>query len=218
MTRFFRERWIELLIAGVWLQSVISALFTGNLALLAITTLGGLALLALIFWIVSKVQKRSLSLEYGHGEAFDVPRQAVIFSVGRQVQTACLALREQRPQWVGLLCSRITETTAESIHGESGLDAEHVQKEIVDPWNVEELRVKLTFILDWLDRQCVPREEIVIDITGGTSIMSAAAFSIAVEQHIDCQCVRSDYDENNHPISGTQRGVFVMHHHDVKTD
>ena len=53
LKRFFRTRWVELLIAGVWLQSVISAVFTGDLALLALTTLGGLVVLAIVFSLVA---------------------------------------------------------------------------------------------------------------------------------------------------------------------
>ena len=210
LRRFFQERWIELLIAGVWLQSVISAAFTGNLILLVGTTLGGLVLLAVIFGLVSIVQHGKRPPKYGLGEAFDVPRQALIISVGQQKSTALLACRAQQPQWLGLLCSRTTEAVADLIQAEAGFDDDHIQKEIADPWNIEELRSKLTFILEWLTRKGVPPEAIVIDITGGTAIMSAAAFSIGAEQRIDCQYVRSDYDADNRPIPNTQRGVFVV--------
>jgi hypothetical protein len=32
---------------------------------------------------------------------------------------------------------------------------------------------------------------------------------VAHERQIDCQYVRSDYDADNRPIRGTQRGAFV---------
>jgi hypothetical protein len=209
LRHFFKERWVELLVAGVWLQSVISAAFTGNLILLALTTLGGLALLALIFSLVGRLRHGRRPPKYGVGEAFAVPRQALIISVGKQPNTAVFTCREQKPQWLGLLCSRATEGVADTIQVEAGLDDDHVTKKIADPWNIEELRIELTLILDWLARNNVPPEAIVIDITGGTAIMSAAAFSIAAERHIDSQYVRSDYDANNAPIPNTQRGVFV---------
>ncbi|MDY7041291.1 MAG: hypothetical protein SVX38_10560, partial [Chloroflexota bacterium] len=94
----------------------------------------------------------------------------------------------------------------------SGLDADHIQKEIVDPWSVVEVRDKTTFILDWLTRHGVERAEIAVDITGGTAIMSAAAFSLATEWQVDCQYVRSDYGDDNKPIPKTQRAMFVTRH------
>ena len=212
LKRFLQSRWIELLVAGVWLQSVISAAFTGDLALLALTTLGGLALLVLIFWLVRRIgqaRSRRRAPVYGLGEAFAIPRRAVIFTVGIQKETALLALGAQEPEWVGLICSRETVPVAGEIESASGLDADHVQVEVVDPWSVVEVRAKAGFLLDWLARQGVDPVETTVDITGGTSIMSAGAFSVAAERRIDCQYVRSDYDEANQPKPNTQRGVFV---------
>jgi hypothetical protein len=205
---FFRTRWVELLIAGVWLQSVISAAFTGSLALLAITTLGGLALLALIFWLVGRVRGRRRP-DYGPNEAFVVPRRALICTVGKQKETALFSLSRQRPEWLGLICTRQSEDVAGEIEAASELDAQHVRKEIVDPWSVAEVRAKTAFLLDWLARHGVPPAEVAVDITGGTSIMTASAFSMACERQVDCQYVRSEYDADNRPIRGTQRGVFV---------
>jgi len=211
LKRFFKARWVELLIAGVWLQSVVSAAFTGSLVLLALTTLGGLALLIVVFWLVGTL-RRHRSPAYGDSEAFVTPRQAVVFTVGRQPHTILFALQSQKPTWLGLICSRETEATADDIRAKSGLEDGRVQKEIVDPWSVIEVREKLAFVFDWLARQGVKREEIVLDITGGTAIMSAGAFSLAVERQVDCQYVRSDYDAENRPIPNTQRAVFVARH------
>ena len=215
LKQFFRSRWVELLIAGVWLQSVISAAFTGSLALLALTALGGLVLLAVIFALVGWLRRRRPPT-YGKGEAFDVPRQALVFTVGKQKATLSFALESQRPTWLGLICSWASEETADEIKAASGIDAEHVKKEIVDPWNVVEVREKTAFILDWLTQRGVAPTEVAVDITGGTAIMSAGAFSVAAERQIDCQYVRSDYDDNNKPIPDTQRGVHVTHYEQVR--
>ena len=205
---FFRTRWVELLIAGVWLQSVIGAAFTGSWELLATMALGGLGLLALIFWLVDRLHRRRPPT-YGDGEAFGVPRQAVLFTVGMQPDTIAYALDRQRPAWLGLICSRRSREVADQIAAASGLDPQRVQLEIVDPWNVDEVRDKTAFVLDWLARHGVAPAETAVDITGGTSIMTASAFTVAHERRVDCQYVRSDYDANNRPVRGTQRGVFV---------
>lgn len=209
LKRFFRTRWVELLVAGVWLQSVISALFTGDLVLLAITTFGGLIVLALIFRLVGRLGRRRIP-SYGDSEAFAVPRQALVFTVGRQAETVLFAVQNQRPAWLGLVCSRETETTADEIAAASGLDEAHVQREIVDPWSVVEVRAKVAFILDWLAQQGVARQAVAVDVTGGTAVMSAGAFSLAAEREVDSQYVRSDYGDDNRPIPNTQRAVFVV--------
>ncbi|MBN1954087.1 MAG: hypothetical protein JW900_03450 [Anaerolineae bacterium] len=210
MRRFFRERWIELLIAGIWLQSVISAAFSGSWALLATTTLGGLVLLLAVFWIVGRLARRRRP-SYGEGEAFATPRQAMVFTVGRQFQTILFVLENQqpRPDWLGIVCSRETIAVADEIKTRLGMSDDQVQPEIVDPWSVVEVRTKTASILDWLASKGIAPTEVAVDITGGTAIMSAGAFSMAAERHIDCQYVRSDYDENNKPIPNTQRAVFV---------
>ncbi len=205
--RFFQSRWVELLIAGIWLQSVVSAAFTGSLLLLAVTTLGGLVLLVVIFWLVALLRRRRP--RYGAGEAFQIPRDGLIFTVGGQKDTLLLALQRQKPAWLGLICSRQTEELAAVVAEASGLEADCIQKESVDPWSVVEVRAKTAFLLDWLAQHRVELSRTAIDITGGTAIMSAGAFSVATERRVDCQYVRSDYDADNKPLPHTQRGVFV---------
>jgi hypothetical protein len=217
LKQFFRSRWVELLIAGVWLQSVISAAFSGSLALLAITTLGGLVLLAIIFWLVGRF-RRPPPPEYGDSEAFDTPRQALVFTVGRQKDSVLFALAAQQPAWLGLVCSRETEEVADEILAYSRLPGRCVQKEIVDPWSVVEVREKTAFILDWLARHELAPDDIAVDITGGTAIMSAAAFSMCAERQTDSQYIRSEYDQDNKLIPGTQRGVFVARYHQPPVD
>ncbi len=211
LQRFFRERWPELLIAGVWLQSVVNAVFTGRLTLIGLTLFGGLAVVALVFWL-ARWMRRPPRPDFGGSEAFRVERQALVFTVGGQKDTILLALRAHKPAWLGLICSRATEAVAMQVAAESGLEAEQIQKEIVDPWSVTEVREKLGFILAWLDGHGVTTEQVAVDLTGGTAIMSCGAYSLVAERQIDCQYIRSDFDENNKPIPGTQRGVFVARH------
>jgi hypothetical protein len=208
LTRYFRSRWLELLVAGVWLQSVVSAAFSGSWVVFALTTVGGLVVLLAILAVVGRVRGRKKAL-YGASEAFHAPCQALIFTVGRQKDTILLAMEVQQPSWLGLICTRQTEELAHEVAQASGFDAEQVQVELVDPWSVVEVRAKTAFLLDWLARHGVPPRQISVDITGGTSIMSAGAFSMASERQINTQYVRSDYDQDNQPLPGSQRGVFV---------
>ena len=208
-SHFFRARWVEILITGIWLQSVISALFTGIWWLIAATFVGGLIVVLLVLWGVDRVTGNTSKPRYGDGEAFGLPRRALLFTVGMQDATIRFALDRQQPEWLGLICTRQSWEVGQQIADRSGLDEEHVQIETVDPWSVTEVRSKAHFILEWFRAGGVEPAQAVVDITGGTSIMTAAAFSVACERQIDCQYVRSDYDEHNRVIHGTQRAVYV---------
>jgi hypothetical protein len=52
-------------------------------------------------------------------------------------------------------------------------------------------------------------EEIALDPTGGMTPMSLGAFSVAQERQIDSQYVRSNYDDQNRPIRGSQELIFL---------
>ncbi len=208
LKHFLRQRWEELLIAGIWLQAVIAAAFTGNWVVFVVAVLGGMALIVAVFVSIGWWKRRNIPI-YGENEAFSVPRRALVFTVGGQQHTIQFALKGQQPQWLGLICSKGTEPIADGIIAVSGLPEDHIQKEVVDPWNVVDIRRQMSSILDWLHFHQVAADEIAVDITGGTTIMSVAAFSAAAERQIDCQYVRSDFDADNKPIARTQRGVFV---------
>jgi hypothetical protein len=210
MRAFFQERWAELLIAGVWLQSVVSAIFTGNLTVMALTAFGGLALLALIFVVVERLRQSSRHPEWGGQGAFDINREAVVFTVGGQTETIEFALGHQKPEWVGMICSWQTDAKADGLKAKLGLDDDHVRKVVVNAFVAEDVREGLDSILRWLATKHVNTKDIAVDITGGTSIMSAGAYSRAAEQKIDCQYVQSNYDEKNQREEGSEHGVFVV--------
>ncbi len=210
LSRFFRTRWVELLVAGVWLQSTVGAALAGDWRLLALTGLGGLLLLAAVFWLIEKLRRKRAAPQ-GVGEAFQVQRRGLILTVGGQKSTALFAISSQKPAWLGLLCSRQTETVAEEIINVSELPVERVQKEIADPWDVVDVRDKMQTLVKWLTRKGVPLGEIALDITGGTTPMSVGAFTVAEEQGLDTQYVRSQY-EGNRPIEKTQEGILVSRH------
>jgi hypothetical protein len=207
LTGFFKSRWVEVLITGVWLQSVINALFTANITLILLTALGGLALLIVIFVLVSRLSPKPPPPTYDRGEVMEVLRDAVIFTVGGQDETIRFALDSQEPKWLGLICSSRTQEIAQRVIAYSGLDEDHIRSEIVDPWSVPDVRAQTDSLLSWLQRNGVAKERIVVDFTGGTAIMSAGAYSQAIENRVDTQYIRSDYNERFDVEKNTQRGV-----------
>lgn len=208
---FFRSRWIELLIAGVWLQSVVGAALTRDWRLLAITGLGGLVFLVVIFWVVAHFQHRRVA-PLGVGEAFQIPRKALILTVGMPVEPGLFVVQSQLPSHLGVICSHQSEPTAEEIIAASGLPVEQTQKMVVDPWDILDVRDKTEIILRWLKRKGIQAQETSLDITGGTTPMSVGMFSMAEEWGIDTQYIRSKYDANNKPIPKSQEGILVSRH------
>jgi len=209
--RFLRSRWIELLVAGVWLQSTVGAVLTMDWRLMAVTGLGGLVVLAVIFWVFGRFQRRRVA-PLGTGEAFQIPRKALIITVGMPKEPGLYAIQSQHPAFIGLICSHLTEPTAQEIITASGLSFEHTQKMIVDPWDILDVREKTETILKWLVRRGIQPQETSLDITGGTTLMSVGVFSIAEEWGIDTQYIRSKYDANNKPIPKSQEGILVHRH------
>lgn len=56
----------------------------------------------------------------------------------------------------------------------------------------------------------VNKDDIVVDITGGTAVMSCGAFVAAKEDGIDVQYIYSDYDFNqNKVLPDTQKALIV---------
>jgi len=208
---FLRSRWVEVLVVGVWLQSTVGAALTRDWSLLAITGLGGLAVLAVIFSVASYI-KRSRANSIGVGEAFQIPRKALILTVGMPKEPGLFAVQSQKPTHLGLVCSHITEPTAQEIIAASGLQVEHIQKMVVDPWDIMDVREKTETILKWLRRQGIQSQETSLDITGGTTPMSVGVFSMAEEWGMDTQYIRSKYDAQNKPIPRTQEGILVSRH------
>ncbi len=209
LRRFFAQRWQELLITGIWLQSAVAAAFTGNVWAIVLTSLGGLILLFATFSVIGWLQRRT---RFGNGKLLAMPRKAIVFTVGYQKNTILWAIDAQKPEWLGLLCSRETESVANEIAGESGVATDHIQKEIADATSVEDIRSKMATILDWLKRNAVARPDTIVDITAGTAVMSVGTFSMANERSYDCQYLRSQFDINNKPIKGTQEPVVIVAH------
>ncbi|MBM4429601.1 MAG: hypothetical protein FJ026_04530 [Chloroflexi bacterium] len=208
LVRLVRSHWAEILVSGVFLQSLIAAIFTLNPRIILITALGGLAMLVVVFGTVAVVQRRRSPMR-GENTAFQVPRQGLIFTVGYQSATIRIALDNQKPTFVGFICSAQTEQVVDNLVAEYGYDAEHCKKDIVDPQNFVEIRTKTGLMLDWLAGKGLQPVNIAADITGGTTVMSVGVFSMTEERRVDSQYIRSAFDENNRPIPGSQQAILV---------
>jgi hypothetical protein len=170
------------------------------------------SILVLIFIVVVIKVVLSKFAEQGSVEpspAFEILRKGVIYTAGKQTDTIRFSLDNQKPQYIGFLCSKMSESYVEELMRAMGFDENNYQLKPVDPQNVVENRTETQLLVSWMLSIGLRSSDIVIDVTGGMTTMSVGAFSMADELKIDTQYIKSDFDENNKPIKNTQRGVFV---------
>jgi hypothetical protein len=208
---FIKTRWEEVLFLGIAIQLWVWALTTGDLLLILVVTASLIAMLLLIYAIIEGISKGKRKRTVGQNTAFQVPRRGMIFTVGKQANTILFAIQHQKPTFVGLICTEATQSVAEQVKAESGLNSECVHPRIVDPYAIQEIRTITETQIQWLLAQNLTRGEIVADVTGGLTPLSLGVYSAADDQKVDVQYVRSQYDENNKVIEGTQQGLLIVH-------
>ncbi len=207
LLHFLRSQWQEIVIPGIWIPIVIWAITTGNVPFIVFSLIGGALLIVALYSLVDKIRKHHQPT-FG-GEASSIMRKGLIFTVGIQAETIEYALAGQHPQWLGFLCTEQTLGVADRLVASQQLLADRWHREIIDPGDIADVRVKTHSLIDWLVKQGLKTEEIAVDPTGGMTPMSLGAFSVAQERQIDSQYVRSRYNEQNRPIRGTQELIFL---------
>lgn len=208
LDHFFRFHWKEIVVVNIFPQCVIAAIYSFKLSVVLSTVFVGLALVALVFGLARILARRELPMR-GDAVAFQVPRRGLIFTVGMQPHTIRMALEHHKPDFLAFICSSKSEDMADELADEFKYDKDHVKKEIVDPQNIKEIRTKTGLILEWFAEKGLETDEVAVDITGGMTTMSVAVFSVTEERKVDSQYIRSQYNEKNQYIDGTQEAVFV---------
>ena len=205
--RFLRSQWQEIVIPGIWIPIVITALTTGSIIFIVLSLIGGALVMVALYSLIDKIRKRQQPT-FG-GEASGIPRKGLIFTVGHQAETIDYALQGQKPQWAGFLCTEQTLGVVDKLMASQQFPPDYWRREIVDPRDIADVRTKTHALLDWMIRHGLKPEEIALDPTGGMTPMSLGAFSVAQERQIDSQYVRSNYDDQNRPIRGSQELIFL---------
>lgn len=207
--QYLRRSWQEIVVLGIWLPVVTAAVFSGSIAVIVVSILGGLVSIPLLYFLIAQFNRLKRKQPTFGGEASTVPRKGLIFTVGLQTDTAAYCLEYQKPNFVGFLCSEQTMRTAKTLLASHSFSEDSCHQEIVDPHDVADVRAKTLFTIDWMLRKGLGTEDIAMDPTGGLTSMSLGALSAAQERAIDCQYLMSKYNEHNRPIRGTQRLVFI---------
>jgi hypothetical protein len=205
---YLRNRWDELLITCIYLNAFVASIFTWDALKVLAVSLGGLVLLAVIFGLRALWNRRIPPLR-GQNIAFQVPRRGLVFTVGYQSDTISMAIRHQKPEYIGFICSVKTESIVNQLLEEFSYDEEHYMKKPVNPQDIKEIRTETGLILNWLSSKGLNTSDIAVDITGGTTTMSVGVFSMTEERRVDSQYIFCRQYENNKCVDGTQEAVFV---------
>jgi CRISPR-associated protein (Cas_Cas02710) len=221
LRRFLGQRLLEIVVLGIAVNALLTAITVRLASPLAI---GGFGLVTLMLAVVAMgvrdLRARSRQPILGAGDAFTLPRRGVILTLGFTSADSSslvhLALRTLRPSYLGLLGSPETDRAGipdritERLVPDLGLELQGVKCESWEPARIREGATKAGLVIEWMLEQGLAPSEIVVDVTGGNTPMSIAAF-IASEQHgVDCQYVASSWDERRPgPVPGSQRPILV---------
>lgn len=204
---YLSSEWQSLFITVIWIPTALAAFIGGDIVLgVLVLTLGGVALWG-IYTLLEKQRKQRRPI-FG-GSAAEVARKGIIFTVGRQMETIDYSMLGLKPQYVGFLCTGESLPIAKAAPCARDFDEEHARYEVVNPWEIEDIRLKTNLVIDWMLSRGLSVQDLALDPTGGFTSMSLGAYAAAQDHQIDTQYVRSSYDDHNRPIRGTQTLTFL---------
>lgn len=212
---FFKDKWLEIAVIAIGIQLIINAVsvFLGNRPLLTIFTAIGLILLIVLVTSAYDIMKTRNKI-IGGGVDFNVKRRGIIFTIGLKSHdansTVMKVIKQLSPEYCGFLG---TEKTFEAGIGRTiaknvGLKEDFYREKAADPTNIKEIKDDTMHLIQWMIGKGLSKRDIVVDITGGTAIMSVATYIAADENKIDTQYIYSDYRDNK-PVEGSQKGLTV---------
>jgi hypothetical protein len=130
--------------------------------------------------------------------AFEVRRRGMVItlSTGPYDTSVCKTVVERQPELshVGLLVSRDMEVKPELNQYRQALDGRGVlcRVQSCDEQDLDDIVRAVGHLLDWLDRQEVPRSAAAVELTQGTTPMSLGAYLAAEAAGVDCQYLASE--------------------------
>jgi hypothetical protein len=216
--QFFASRLMEIVIIGFCVQLLVTAfaIWVGNRPSLIVISAAVLFILLVTAIGVRELHSRRRRPVIGEEKAFELPRKAVIFTLGlnsdKPGSVVDLVMNRVRPEWVGFLGTPATDQAGivSTICQRFSLPPERIKSESWEPTEINDGRVKTLLVIDWLKRKELVPSEMVVDLTGGTATMSVAAFMAAQECEVDCQYIYSEWDRDKNLLKpGTQRPILV---------
>lgn len=148
------------------------------------------------------------------GNALEKGRKGIIFTIGlksNEVNSPAMkVVSKLKPQYLGFIGTEktIEANIGKTIAESNGTKSEYFREKSVDPTNVKEIKEDADHLIQWMLANGLSKEDIVVDLTGGTAIMSVASYIAADENKIDTQYIYSDFRDNK-PVDGTQKALMI---------
>lgn len=222
--RYMKRNWLDLIIGGfvmVLFYNVLHGLITKDFPLSDfILLITSIFLLFIIGFFVNRFQKGKTVCFVD--KDFKTHRKGVIFTLGISshlpTSPQMKVINAFKPELLGLITTGEIEThrqVADNIVSSLNLKIDHYKKKEVDPTNIKEIKESVSHILEWM-RKRFSNNEIVVDITGGTAVMSCGAFEAAKEYGVDIQYIFSDYDYEKNKVKPDTQKALIVHSQRVK--
>jgi hypothetical protein len=219
LLKMLQDKWVEALLLVFWPSAIFLVLPGGDPTVIAIVVLGGLISIVVVVELhqrLSRKLRERRAPRIGEDAVFQTARRGVVFTLGlhsaKADSVARLVLTNLEPEFVGFLGTPETDKQgiAATLSDDFKLPSEKVKCETWDPIEVGEGKIKTGLVIDWMRRQGLDENSIVLDLTGGTVTMSIAAFMAAEERHIDSQYIGSEFDKvRNLVIPNSQKPILI---------
>lgn len=217
LRNFFREKWLEVAITALVFQLLTSSLtiFLGNKPWIIVLIAIGLILIIITIMVASElISKRKRPIVTVDTSLTQFKRKGIIFTVGLKSNEpnspVIKIITELKPEFCGFLETELTRKNeiVESIIQNLGLDDSKCRIKIVDPTNIKEIRDDTEHLIDWMLKEGLSKDAVVVDLTGGTAVMSVAAYMAAAGKGVPSQYIYSEYRDNS-PVEGTQKALII---------
>jgi hypothetical protein len=216
LQRFFQEKWLEIAIVAICFQLLTSgvALYLGDRPVTLIVTAIVVLLLVSLGTVAAEQWRARRRLTGGEFRWGREEKRGVVFTLGLRSHessgTVMKMIRTIKPTYVAFLATRATAKAniTAAIVDQAALSDDHWREKIVDPTNVSEVRDDTKHLINWMETCGLPTSEILVDITGGTAVVSVGAFIAADDAKVDTVYVYSEFKDNK-PIEGSQRPLRI---------
>jgi len=178
-----------------------------------ITTIITILIVAILIVFLSSLivyafgQMRALGSLLQRKTVTSIQRKAVIISLSPHKGIAQKILENQKPSFVGIIFTKLSSSTLEELRRDypEALKEETTFCEEADAMDVQSVYAAARKIaVSILAQRGVGRDEMAIDVTGGTVPMSIGSFRAAEDLGISTQYVRSHYDDSGKRQSGNE--------------
>jgi len=218
LVNYLRTNWLPVIVQSilmVFVFRILERLLSINSPLMDFVMVLVVTLILVLGGKISEhyLRRKTVSIV---DEKFNIPRRGVIFTLGiirnlgesAQMQV----INTLKPEFYGFVTTADIEKNLEVVGkfvNSISIEPSKYRKMEVDPTELLEIKDSVSHMIKWMLKK-VDRKDIVVDITGGTAVMSCGAYLAAKEFGVDVQYVYSDYNfSKNCFIPNTKKALIV---------